>query len=266
MIDSWTGKRALVTGASSGIGAAVAKELARAGAIVGICARRTEMLEAVLDDCRRTVPECRAWTIDLADLDALEGFASQVEDELGGIDVLVNNAGVALCGAATTLPWTDVEYLLRIDFLSPVRLTRAVLPSMQARGQGDVVVVSSMAARMATPGEAAYAAAKAALSAYFEALAGELWDSGVRFHLVYPALIDLTPGVDGDDELAVTSDGRVRIPAPVQAREIRRQLEQDEFELYTPRTMHDLIANRARDVAASVEFMGNWYRAGAHHA
>jgi len=262
----WEGKRVLVTGASSGIGAALAREMAASGATVGICARRAQMLDEVLADCRRTSPESRAWTVDLAELDRLEGFVHRVEDELGGIDVLVNNAAVALGGPAARMPWADLERVTELDYYSPVRLTHAALPGMVSNGWGRVVVISSMAARMSTPGEAAYAAAKAALSAYFEALAGEMWDSVVRFHLVYPALIDLTPGVDGPDDLASTTTGATVIPAPVLARDIRRQLESGDFELYMPYAMRRAVAERAADVAKSIEFMAGWYqRAGDHH-
>jgi NAD(P)-dependent dehydrogenase (short-subunit alcohol dehydrogenase family) len=262
---SWSGRRVLITGASSGIGAALARELAGAGAVVGICARRTALLDAVLADCRKSVPGCRAWTIDLADLEALDGFVKRVEAELGGIDVLVNNAALALAGPAASTPWPDIEHLMRLDYLSPVRLTLAALPAMRARGSGQIAVVSSMAARMSSPGEAAYAAAKAALTAFFEALAGELWDTKIRFHLVYPALIDLTPGLDGDDALADTPHGATRIPAPVLARAMRRQLERGDLELYMPHVMHQTVIARARDTRASIEFMADWYRAGSPH-
>lgn len=263
MIASWEGLRVLVTGASSGIGAALARELAGAGAVVGICARRTELLEAVLADCRAYVPACRAWTIDLAELGALEGFARRVADELGGIDVLVNNAGQARHGRAAATPWSEVERLVRVNYLSPVRLTLAVLPTMRAAGSGHVVTVSSMAARVSTPGEAAYAASKAALSAWMEAVAAEEGDGPVRFHLVYPALIDLTPGRDGDDELARSSDGATPIPAAVLAREVRRRLAEGAFEIYVPATMAGFVARRAADVAGAVRFMGELWRSGA---
>jgi short-subunit dehydrogenase len=252
----------LVTGASSGIGAALARDLAAHGAVVGLCARRTALLGEVLADCRRSSPGSRAWTVDLADLDGLEQFVSRVEDELGGIDVLVNNAAIMMDRDAVGTPWADLVRITETDYYSPVRLTLAALPGMLARGAGHVVVVSSMAARMSTPGEAAYAAAKAALSAYFEALAGELWDTPVRVHLVYPALIDVTPGVDGDDGLAATATGATRIPAPVLARDIRRQIEHDELELYMPYSMRGAVAERAGDVAKSVAFMAGWYQRG----
>src|SRR5215475_9166074 len=88
------GKNVLVTGASAGIGAALAEGFAARGATVGICARRTDRLDAVLARCREHAPESRAWTIDLSDLDGLDAFARRAADELGGIDVLVNNAGI----------------------------------------------------------------------------------------------------------------------------------------------------------------------------
>lgn len=122
-----------------------------------------------------------------------------------------------------------------------------------------------MAARTSPPGEAAYASAKSALSTYVEALAGELWGGPVRFHLVFPALIDLTEGVDGDDELARSSNGATPIPAPVAARAIRRQLERGEFELYIPETMRTFVARRGRDVAGGIEFMATLFREGRLH-
>src|SRR5437870_4852886 len=139
-VFTWTGTRVVVTGASSGIGAALARELAKAGAVVGMCARRTELLEAVLADCRASSPECRAWTVDLADLDAVDEFAATATAELGRIDVLVHNAALSNYHAdGLTTPWDDVEYLMRLDYLSPVRLTRAIVPAMVERGSGRVV-------------------------------------------------------------------------------------------------------------------------------
>ncbi len=264
-ITSWEGQRVLVTGASSGIGAAIARDLAACGATVGICARRTDLLESVLEDCRRTSPASRAWTIDLSELDGLDAFVHRVEAELGGIDVLVNNAGVSHAAEAVRTPRSALEEQLGINYLSPVQLTLAALPAMEARGAGHVVVISSMAARTSTPGEAAYAAAKSALTGYFEALAGELWFGPIRFHLVYPALIDLTPGLDGDDELAESSTGATPIPSPVMARALRRHLERGEFELYVPRTMQSFVANRSRGVAQAIEFMAGLYRDGTLH-
>jgi short-subunit dehydrogenase len=261
MIESWDGTKVLLTGASSGIGASLARELAAHGAVVGMCARRAALMEDVLADCRKHIEGCRAWSVDLADLDTIEPFVARATAELGGIDVLINNAGYAIDGPALDLDWADVEYLTRLNYLSPVRVTRAVLPAMLERGRGAVQTMSSMAARMATPGEAAYAAPKAALGAYFEALAAEHWTSGVSFHLVYPALIDLG-GNDGDDDLATTTYGNVRIPTQVMARAMRHQIEAGHFELYMPNTMAQQVAARAKDVAKSVAFFADLYASG----
>src|SRR5260370_39309402 len=88
------GKQGWGTGASAGIGAALAEGFAKRGATVGICARRTEQLNEVLERCRVHAPESRAWTVDLSDLDGLDAFARRASEELDGIDVLVNNAGI----------------------------------------------------------------------------------------------------------------------------------------------------------------------------
>lgn len=257
---TWEGTRVVLTGASSGIGAALALELAKAGAVVGMCARRTAMLDKVLADCREHSPECHAWTVDLADFDAVDRFAADATATLGAVDVLVNNAALSnYHDAALTTPWDSVEYLMRVNYLSPVRLTRAIVPAMLERGTGHVVTVSSMAKQMSSPGESAYAATKAALSAWFEAAATELWTSGVRFHLVYPALIGLESGVDADDSVAETPNSGELIPAPVLARAMMRQVERGDLELFMPYSAADVSRSRAQDVVASIEMMAAWY-------
>jgi NAD(P)-dependent dehydrogenase (short-subunit alcohol dehydrogenase family) len=218
------------------------------------------MLQAVLADCRQHSPESCAWTVDLADIEGIDGFATRASEVLGGVDVLVNNAALSnFHGGALTTPWADVEYIMRVNYLSPVRLTRALLPAMLERGSGHVVTVSSMAKHMSSPGESAYSATKAAVSAWFESAATELWSSGVRFHLVYPALIGLEPGIDADDSVADTPNSGEIIPAPVLARAMMRQVERDELELYMPYSAGDLARRRAQDVPASIAMMAAWF-------
>jgi short-subunit dehydrogenase len=179
-------RRVLITGASSGIGAATALAFARAGDTVGICARRTDRLAAVLDACRVHAPDSQMWTVDLAQLDDLAGFATRAVDDLGGVDVLVNNAGVPKRRMSTAMTPDDAESVMTTNYFSPVRLTLALLPGMLERGSGHVVNVSSMGAHMIAFGTGAYAATKGALELFTEALYLELAGSGVAAHLVVP--------------------------------------------------------------------------------
>ena len=172
----------LVTGASSGIGAATAIAFARRGATVGICARREDRLTEVLAD----LPGGKMWVVDLADLEGIDEFAATADAELGGVDVLVNNAGVPKRRRTTTMTADDVESVMAINYFSPVRLTLAVLPRMVERGRGDIVNVSSMGVHLVAFGVGAYAASKAALELFTESLYVELPGTGVRAHLVVP--------------------------------------------------------------------------------
>ena len=153
---------------------------------MGICARRSDRLAAVLERCREHAPASRMWAIDLADLDHLADFAARAVDELGGLDVLVNNAGVPKRRMVRTMTPADAESVMRINYLSPLHLTLAVLPGMLERGTGHVVNVSSMGAHMVAFGTGAYAASKAALEMFTEAMYLELAGTGVHAHLLVP--------------------------------------------------------------------------------
>jgi len=252
-MDSVKAKRVLVTGASSGIGAAIARELARSGAVVGLCARRRPLLEAVLEECREHSPSSLAWTVDLDDLDGIDAFVEQVRSDLGGVDILVNNAGVVSSSRLPGLGFDEVAALMRINYLSPVRLTLALLPEMVGRGSGQVLTISSVAARLSPPTEAAYGATKAALSAFFEAAAADLWYTGVKFHLVYPGLI-----IVRDEEPDALHEGVEAYPPEVVAEAVRRQLEEHTFDIYVPEEFGPMYARRAANVAGFVAGSAAW--------
>ena len=180
------GCRTLVTGASSGIGAGLAEALAAQGAVVGICARRGDRLADVVGRCMEHSPDSRMWAVDLADPDAVDQLSVDVLDAFGGIDLLVNNAGIPKRRHVTALDVDTVTRVMHINFLSPMRLTLALLPQMVERGEGTIVNVSSIAALLGVPGEAAYDASKAALTAFSEAMAVDLWETGVKVMVVYP--------------------------------------------------------------------------------
>ena len=252
------GKKALITGASSGIGAGLAVTFARAGATVGICARRTDRLEAVLDECRVHAPESRAWTIDLSDLDGVAAFAAQADDELGGIDILVNNAGIPKRRHVLELSADVVDEVMAINYASPVRLTLALLPRMVARGGGAIVTISSVAARLGPPREAAYSATKAAISAFMESAAVDLDGANIAIHLVNPGIIQ-TELFDLPDNEPSLSDLEA-LPVSALADAVLAQLESGTFEIYVPDWFADITPARYGDVGAFIEGSKQWVR------
>lgn len=253
---SLEGRRVLVTGASSGIGAAVARELASVGATVGICARREDRLAEVLADCRHHTPDSRMWVTDLARLDDVERFALQAADELGGIDVLINNAGIPKRRHVRDLTPEVVDEVMAVNFLSPMRLTLALLPGMLDRDDGRVVNVSSIAARLSPPREAAYSASKAALTAWTESMVVDLNDSGVRFHLVFPGVIDTELFHLPDNEPSLSD--LEALPARDIAAAMRHQLEEGALELYFPEWFGDIASGKAADVAGFLSGSAAW--------
>ncbi len=243
------GAKVMVTGASSGIGAALAPMLAAGGATVGLVARREDRLAAVLDQCRRHSPESRMWVADLADPAAAEQLAVQAWDELGHIDVLVNNAAVPKRRSASALTAEEVQQTMTVNFESPVRMTLAVLPRMLERDAGVIVNVSSFGGRVGILGEAAYCASKFALCGWSESLALDLWHTGVDVRLILPGAIDteIWDQADNDEPLY---DGELEPPETV-ARGIIDAIEGSRFEHYLP----DMAAIADYKAAHIDEFM-----------
>ena len=181
------GKNIVITGASSGIGEALAIEAANRGARVAIVARRADRLADVLARCQESSPDSTMIVADLAELDSLEGLASDLIASLDGrVDVLINNAGVPKRKRTDQMTADDVEAVMAINYFSPVRLTLAMLPHMLERNSGDIVNVSSMGVHMAAFGVSAYSASKAALEFFTEGLYVELGKTNVRAHLFVP--------------------------------------------------------------------------------
>ena len=242
-----TGRKVLVTGASSGIGAGLAEEFARRGAVVGICARRKDRLEEVLARCRSHSPDSRMWIADLADPAAVQGVAAAALEELGGVDILVNNAGIPKRRKVTDLDPDTVRSVMNVNFLSPVSLTLALLPSMLARKSGTIVNVSSIAATLSSPGEAAYDASKAALTAFSEAMAVDLWDTGVKVLLVYPGLVD-TELFSLPDNDPVVSSPVTPIPVAELVSAVFDALERRASQVYVPEWFLEVAAAKAQDL------------------
>lgn len=179
-----------ITGASSGIGASLARELARHGHDLSLIARREDRLTALARELEPRAVAVIPW--DLSDVKRATGWIAAAEDRLGPIDVLVNNAGVQIVSPTAAVDPDEGDALFAVDLLTPLRLTRAVLPAMIARRSGTIVDIASMAALAPTPGMTHYNAAKAGLAAASESLRGELRGTGVHVVTVYPGIIDST--------------------------------------------------------------------------
>jgi NAD(P)-dependent dehydrogenase (short-subunit alcohol dehydrogenase family) len=245
-----SGKHVLVTGASTGIGAGLAVGFAQRGATVGICARRADRLDEVLERCRKHAPDSQAWTIDLAELDGLEAFARRASDELGGIDVLVNNAGMPKRKKIFDLDFDTIERVMRLNYLSPVRLTMALLPEIVQRS-GRLVFLSSVAARLSPPGESSYAASKAAVSAFAECLQVDLRDTPVKVHVVYPGVIDTELfQLPDNDPLQASIEA---LPVDALVGPVLDMIETDGFEVAVPEWFGDVFAGKYKNVAGFLE-------------
>ena len=243
-----TGRRVLVTGASSGIGAGLAVAFAKAGATVGICARREDRLREVLARCAAYAPSSRMWTTDLARPEEVDRLARVAIEELGGVDVLVNNAGIPKRRHVTALDAATVEAVAWLDYISPVRLTLALLPGMLERGDGRIINVSSVAATLSSPGEAAYCAAKAALAVWGEAMAVDLWDTGIKVLTVYPGVVDTDLFRLPDNDPFTASVEAITVDECVET--VMDAFQKDEIQVYVPAWFADVAARKAADVGA----------------
>ena len=185
----YRGRVAVVTGASSGLGAQLCIDLTRAGATVVGLARNTERLEKLATDLRIFTPGSGTITCDVADTDALRQALDEVTAVHGRVDLLVNNAAQDPGVRLVDITEEDFRHTFDVNFFAAVAATLAVLPSMLERGSGIVVNVSSDGGRLPSPGPGAYPASKAALSAFTESTSFRLGPKGVHLHVVYPAFM-----------------------------------------------------------------------------
>jgi NADP-dependent 3-hydroxy acid dehydrogenase YdfG len=183
------GRVALVTGASSGIGEATAIALAGAGAAVAIGARRKDRLDALAATLRDDGARVLQLDLDVTDEQACRAAVDRTRAELGGLDVLVNNAGVMLLGTILGADTEDWRRMLHTNVLGLMYMTHAAIEGMVEQGSGDVVNISSVAGRQARKGAGVYNASKWAVNAFSESLRQEVTGRGVRIGLVEPGAV-----------------------------------------------------------------------------
>lgn len=216
----------LITGASSGIGAATARTLARRKAIPILVGRRLDALRAVAGETGGTAVG--------ADITSRTDRAGLV-GRAGAVDVLVNNAGRGYAGEFATMPPAAIEKLISVDLTAQLELTRAVLPGMVERGRGHIVFVTSIAGATGVRGEAVYSAAKAALATFADSLRQETVRAGIRVSVVVPGVVD-TPFFERRG--ARYDRARPRpIPAERVADAIARAIVRERAEVFVPAWM-----------------------------
>jgi NADP-dependent 3-hydroxy acid dehydrogenase YdfG len=184
---SLEGRRAVVTGASSGIGEATVDALVREGAAVAAGARRRDRLEALAE---RVDGAVHGHEVDITDEAAARSFIEESADAMGGLDVLVNNAGVMLLGPVTGAEVEHWQRMIHVNLLGLLYCTHAALPIMGEGGGGHIINVSSVAGRQATLGAAVYNMTKWGVVAFSEALRQEALHANIRVTCVEPGFVD----------------------------------------------------------------------------
>jgi len=200
------GKIALITGGGRGLGRAVALAFAREGALVAVAARSQVEIELVARECG---PGAVAVPLDVTDEDACETAVARVERELGGLDVLVNNAGIAISQKFTDTDTATWRRLMAVDLDGPFFVTRAAVRGMLQRGSGAVIAIASIASKVGGPYLSAYTAAKHGLLGLTRALAAEYARQGLTFNCVCPGYAD-TPMTEATIANIMARTGRTR--------------------------------------------------------
>ena len=222
------GKKVLITGGSSGIGFAIAEAMLAKGADVAITGRRQDVVMEAAKQLRQGGRHVESVA---ADVSTASGRAATLKlslEKLGGLDVLVNNAGGVRAGRLEDTTEAEIRTMIEVDLVAPILLTRAALPALRASGDGLVVNVTSGIALVAAPFYATYAGVKGGLSKFGESLRRELNGEGIRVMTVYPGATD-TPMMRSSR--AGPELGFTREPASAVAAAVIEGIEQDAFEV-----------------------------------
>ncbi len=203
MGQSFSGKVVWVTGASSGIGEAIAKAFAAQGAKVILSARREDELQRVKKEAGLSDNNCLVLPIDLYNANEIIPSAEKVIQRFGTIDVLVCNAGVAQRFPVVDSTMEINRQIMELNFFSVIALTKSVLPEMIKKQSGNIVVISSVMGKIAIPERSMYAASKHALHGFFDALRGEVYRKNIKVTVVCPGYIKTNVSIN-----AVNADGK----------------------------------------------------------
>ena len=187
--QGFSGKIALITGASQGIGRACALELARSGATVALAARSVVKLEAVAAEITAAGGRAGAYTLDVSSEDSIKSCAKAVLSDFGKVDILVNNAGITKDGLALRMKLADFDDVLRTNLTGAFLLTQAVISTMMKSRWGRVINITSVVGQTGAAGQANYAASKAGMIGLTKSLAREFASRGITINAVAPGFI-----------------------------------------------------------------------------
>ena len=215
------GKVALITGASSGIGAATALVLAQEGAHVALVARRQDRLEALADTITQSGGKAEVIALDIADPAQAREAVARTVSALGGLDILVNNAGIMLLGPVAGADPSDFSKMLDINVLAVMNLTHAALETMKPQKGGHIVNISSVSGRGAGPTSAGYSATKWALGGFSEGLRQEVRLDNIRVTVIEPGVVatELTDHITHQDTKTMY-EGRIAEMTKLEAEDI----------------------------------------------
>ena len=260
---AFSGKTVWITGASSGIGAAMARALAAQGARLILSGRNEQALAAVAEGMGETL----LLPFETTDQAAMIAATARAWEWSDGIDMLINNAGISQRALAIDTDYSVYERIIAVDLLAPIALTQAVLPHMVARGSGRIVMISSVAGKFGVPMRTAYSAAKFGLIGYADALRSEVAHLGLKVHVIAPGSVRTNVARN-----ALTADGSARgesdphieggIDPDVAVAEMLTAIAADEREIIVAVGAEKQIGESRRTPDALFDKVAGWVAAG----
>jgi short-subunit dehydrogenase len=251
----WSGKTIFLTGASSGIGEGLALALAKKGVVLGLVARRAELLEDLAEKCEKAGGVARAYTADVTDPSAVgEAFAKFIQ-EFSTIDILIANAGIGGNDEATrTYEPRSVKKVIDVNLMGAANAVHVVLPKMLDQGNGHLVAISSLAGIRGLPRSAAYSASKAGMTAFFESVRLDVKEKGIHVTIIQPGFIRTPLTASRANKMPFLMELDDAIPYFIRAIEKKKKFAAFPWQLATivragklmPAWLYDRIAGRLR--------------------